>query len=71
MDRSPDRSFFRFVTVSVLQAMLGGDVTEEQLQSIARTSHTGSRPGQRRRHLLRRSLEKVNIDHKMSIRFLK
>ncbi|XP_008400209.1 calcineurin B homologous protein 2 isoform X2 [Poecilia reticulata] len=57
----------------VLREMLGLQVTEEQLQSIAERAIQEADLD--RDHAIcfdefRKSLEKVNIDHKMSVRFL-
>ncbi|TKS80564.1 Calcineurin B -like proteinous protein 2 Hepatocellular carcinoma-associated antigen 520 [Collichthys lucidus] len=57
----------------VLRAMLGLQVTEEQLQSIAERAIQEADLDQDDAisfDEFRKSLEKVNIDHKMSIRFL-
>ncbi|XP_035536169.1 calcineurin B homologous protein 2 isoform X1 [Morone saxatilis] len=62
------------VTVKVLRAMLGMQVTEEQLQSIAERAIQEAdldRDDTISFDEFRKSLEKVDIDHKMSIRFLR
>ncbi|KAF6726230.1 Calcineurin B homologous protein 2 [Oryzias melastigma] len=60
--------------VQVLRAMLGLQVTEEQLQSIAERAIQEAdlnSDGAISFDEFKKSLEKVDIEHKMSIRFLK
>ncbi|KAM9853467.1 calcineurin B homologous protein 2 [Aulostomus maculatus] len=73
-DQDCDGKISRGELLQVLRAMMGIQVTEEQLQSIA------ERAMQEADHdnddaisfdEFRKSLQKVSIDHKMSIRFMK
>ncbi|XP_069566642.1 calcineurin B homologous protein 2 [Brachyistius frenatus] len=73
-DQDRDGKISRVELLQVLQAMLGMHVTEEQLQSIAeRAIQEADLDGDDAISFneFKESLEKVNIDHKMSIRFLK
>ncbi|XP_008400210.1 calcineurin B homologous protein 2 isoform X3 [Poecilia reticulata] len=72
-DRDRDGKISRTELLQVLREMLGLQVTEEQLQSIAERAIQEADLD--RDHAIcfdefRKSLEKVNIDHKMSVRFL-
>ncbi|XP_039987274.1 calcineurin B homologous protein 2 [Xiphias gladius] len=72
-DQDRDGKISRVELLQVLQAMLGMQVTEEQLQSIAERAIQEAdldRDDAISFDEFRKSLEKVNIDHKMSIRFL-
>ncbi|XP_047451115.1 calcineurin B homologous protein 2 [Mugil cephalus] len=72
-DQDRDGKISRAELLQVLQAMLGMQVTEEQLQSIAeRAIQEVDLDGDDAVSFdeFKRSLEKVDIDHKMSIRFL-
>ncbi|XP_054884151.1 calcineurin B homologous protein 2 isoform X2 [Poeciliopsis prolifica] len=72
-DRDRDGKISRTELLQVLREMLGLQVTEEQLQSIA---ERGIQEADLDRDdaicfdEFRKSLEKVNIDQKMSVRFL-
>ncbi|KAG7240172.1 hypothetical protein INR49_027251 [Caranx melampygus] len=69
MERFPEAELLQ-----VLRAMLGLQVTEEQLQSIAERAIQEAdldRDDAISFDEFKKSLEKVNIDHKMSIRFLR
>ncbi|KAM7412510.1 hypothetical protein PAMA_020067 [Pampus argenteus] len=73
-DQDRDGKISRVELLQVLRAMLGMQVTEEQLQSIAERAIQEvdvDRDEAISFDEFRKSLEKVNIDHKMSIRFLK
>ncbi|XP_041663951.1 calcineurin B homologous protein 2 [Cheilinus undulatus] len=73
-DQDRDGKISRAELLQVLRAMLGISVTDEQLQSIAeRAIQEADLDGDDAISFeeFRKSLEKVNIDHKMSIRFLK
>ncbi|KAK2881147.1 hypothetical protein QQF64_008509 [Cirrhinus molitorella] len=73
-DQDKDGKISRDELLKVLRAMLGMQVTEEQLESIAdRTIQEADldRDDAISFEEFRKSLEKVNIDHKMSIRFLR
>lgn len=73
-DQDKDGKISRDELLKVLRAMLGLQVTEEQLESIAdRTIQEADldRDDAISFEEFRKSLEKVNIDHKMSIRFLR
>ncbi|KAM9717623.1 calcineurin B homologous protein 2 isoform 2-T2 [Menidia menidia] len=72
MDR--DGKISRTELLQVLRAMMGIQVTEEQLQSIADRAIQEADLDQDQAigfEEFRKSLDKVNIDHKMSIRFLR
>ncbi|KAK5610936.1 hypothetical protein CRENBAI_024188 [Crenichthys baileyi] len=69
-----DGKISRVELLQVLREMLGMPVTEEQLQSIAERAIQEAdldKDDAISFDEFRKSLEKVNIDHKMSIRFLK
>lgn len=73
-DQDKDGKISRDELLKVLRDMLGLQVTEEQLESIAdRTIQEADldRDDAISFEEFRKSLEKVNIDHKMSIRFLR
>ncbi|KAL6471095.1 hypothetical protein MHYP_G00197450 [Metynnis hypsauchen] len=73
-DQDKDGKISRHELLQVLRAMLEKQVTEEQLESIAdRTIQEADldRDDAISFEEFRKSLEKVNIDHKMSIRFLR
>lgn len=73
-DQDKDGKISRDELLKVLRAMLEMQVTEEQLESIAdRTIQEADldRDDAISFEEFRKSLEKVNIDHKMSIRFLR
>ncbi|XP_029964756.1 calcineurin B homologous protein 2 isoform X2 [Salarias fasciatus] len=73
-DQDGDGKISRDELLQVLGAMMGLQVTEEQLQSIADRAIQEAdldRDDAISFDEFRKSLEKVNIDHKMSIRFLK
>ncbi|XP_047247822.1 calcineurin B homologous protein 2 isoform X2 [Girardinichthys multiradiatus] len=73
-DRDRDGKISRVELLQVLREMLGMQVTEEQLQSIAERAIQEAdldKDDTISFDEFRKSLEKVNIDHKMSIRFLK
>lgn len=73
-DVDRDGKISRAELLQVLRAMMGIEVTEEQLQSIAERAIQEAdldRDDAISFDEFRKSLEKVNIDHKMSIRFLK
>ncbi|XP_041851657.1 calcineurin B homologous protein 2 [Melanotaenia boesemani] len=73
-DLDRDGKISRAELLQVLRAMMGIEVTEEQLQSIAERAIQEAdldRDDAISFDEFRKSLEKVNIDHKMSIRFLK
>ncbi|KAK7156338.1 hypothetical protein R3I94_006425 [Phoxinus phoxinus] len=73
-DQDKDGKISRDELLKVLRDMLGMQVTEEQLESIAdRTIQEADldRDDAISFEEFRKSLEKVNIDHKMSIRFLR
>lgn len=73
-DQDKDGKISRNELLQVLRAMLEKQVTEEQLESIAdRTIQEADldRDDAISFEEFRKSLEKVNIDHKMSIRFLR
>ncbi|XP_032401722.1 calcineurin B homologous protein 2 isoform X2 [Xiphophorus hellerii] len=72
-DRDRDGKISRTELLQVLREMLGLQVTEEQLQSIAERAIQEAdldRDDAICFDEFRKSLEKVNIDHKMSVRFL-
>ncbi|XP_042342033.1 calcineurin B homologous protein 2 [Plectropomus leopardus] len=72
-DQDKDGKISREELLQVLRAMLGMQVTEEQLQSIAERAIQEADLDQDDAisfEEFRKSLEKVNIDHKMSTRFL-
>lgn len=72
-DRDRDGKISRTELLQVLREMLGLQVTEEQLQSIAERAIQEAdldKDGAISFDEFKKSLEKVNIDHKMSIRFL-
>ncbi|KAG9340504.1 hypothetical protein JZ751_021324 [Albula glossodonta] len=73
-DQDKDGKISRAELLQVLRTMLEMQVTEEQLESIAdRTIQEADLDGDSAISFdeFRKSLEKVNIDHKMSIRFLR
>ncbi|KAG7224450.1 hypothetical protein INR49_015080 [Caranx melampygus] len=73
-DQDRDGKISRAELLQVLRAMLGLQVTEEQLQSIAERAIQEAdldRDDAISFDEFKKSLEKVNIDHKMSIRFLR
>ncbi|XP_070761290.1 calcineurin B homologous protein 2 isoform X1 [Enoplosus armatus] len=73
-DQDRDGKISRAELLQVLREMLGIQVTEEQLQSIAERAIQEAdldRDDAISFDEFRKSLEKVNIDHKMSIRFLR
>uniref|UniRef100_A0A3B4UND9 Calcineurin-like EF-hand protein 2 n=1 Tax=Seriola dumerili TaxID=41447 RepID=A0A3B4UND9_SERDU len=73
-DQDRDGKISRAELLEVLRAMLGLQVTEEQLQSIAERAIQEAdldKDNAISFDEFRKSLEKVNIDHKMSIRFLR
>ncbi|KAM9358689.1 calcineurin B homologous protein 2 [Symphorus nematophorus] len=73
-DQDKDGKISRVELLQVLRAMLGLLVTEEQLQSIAERAIQEADLDQDDAisfDEFKKSLEKVNIDHKMSIRFLR
>ncbi|XP_051255689.1 calcineurin B homologous protein 2 isoform X1 [Dicentrarchus labrax] len=73
-DQDRDGKISRAELLQVLRAMLGIQVTEEQLQSIAERAIQEAdldRDDAISFDEFRKSLEKVDIDHKMSIRFLR
>nr|XP_046246087.1 calcineurin B homologous protein 2 isoform X4 [Scatophagus argus] len=73
-DQDRDGKISRAELLQVLRAMLGMQVTEEQLQSIAERAIREAdldKDDAISFDEFRKSLEKVNIDHKMSIRFLR
>ncbi|KAI4886491.1 hypothetical protein NFI96_024860, partial [Prochilodus magdalenae] len=73
-DQDKDGKISRHELLQVLRAMLEKQVTEEQLESIAdRTIQEADldRDDAISFEEFRKSLEKVNIEHKMSIRFLR
>ncbi|KAM6988263.1 calcineurin B homologous protein 2 isoform 1-T1 [Tautogolabrus adspersus] len=73
-DQDRDGKISREELLQVLRAMVGIQVTEEQLQSIAERAIQEAdldRDDAISFDEFRKSLEKVNIDHKMSIRFLR
>ncbi|XP_058490128.1 calcineurin B homologous protein 2 [Solea solea] len=73
-DQDGDGKISRAELLQVLRAMLETQVVEEQLQSIAERAIQEAdldKDDAISFDEFRRSLEKVNIDHKMSIRFLK
>uniref|UniRef100_A0A9J8CHT7 Calcineurin-like EF-hand protein 2 n=1 Tax=Cyprinus carpio carpio TaxID=630221 RepID=A0A9J8CHT7_CYPCA len=73
-DQDKDGKISRDELLQVLRAMLGMQVTDEQLESIAdRTIQEADldRDDTISFEEFRKSLEKINIDHKMSIRFLR
>ncbi|XP_030633598.1 calcineurin B homologous protein 2 isoform X2 [Chanos chanos] len=73
-DQDKDGKISRAELLQVLRAMLEMQVTEEQLESIAdRTIQEADLDRDEAISFdeFRKSLEKVNIDHKMSIRFLR
>ncbi|XP_059188006.1 calcineurin B homologous protein 2 [Centropristis striata] len=72
-DQDRDGKISREELLEVLRMMLGLQVTEEQLQSIAERAIQEAdldRDDAISFDEFRKSLEKVNIDHKMSTRFL-
>uniref|UniRef100_A0A146YUL6 Calcineurin B ous protein 2 n=1 Tax=Fundulus heteroclitus TaxID=8078 RepID=A0A146YUL6_FUNHE len=72
-DQDRDGKISRIELLQVLREMLGMQVTEEQLQSIADRAIQEAdldKDDAISFDEFRKSLEKVNIDHKMSIRFL-
>lgn len=73
-DQDGDGKISREELLQVLRAMLGMQVTEEQLQSIGeRAIRETDLDGDDAIGFdeFRKSVEKMNIDHMMSIRFLK
>ncbi|XP_020513222.1 calcineurin B homologous protein 2 [Labrus bergylta] len=73
-DQDGDGMISRVELLQVLRAMMGIQVTEEQLQSIAERAIQEAdldRDDAISFDEFKKSLEKVNIDHKMSIRFLR
>ncbi|XP_044210842.1 calcineurin B homologous protein 2 [Thunnus albacares] len=73
-DQDRDGKISRVELLQVLREMLGMQVTEDQLQCIAERAIQEAdldRDDAISFDEFRKSLEKVNIDHKMSIRFLK
>ncbi|XP_070826967.1 calcineurin B homologous protein 2 [Chaetodon trifascialis] len=73
-DQDRDGKISRAELLQVLRAMLGIQVTEEQLQSIVERAIQEAdldKDDAISFDEFRKSLEKVNIDHKMSIRFLR
>ncbi|MBN3309996.1 CHP1 protein, partial [Amia calva] len=73
-DQDKDGKISRSELLQVLRMMVGVQVTNEQLESIAdRTIQEADLDGDSAISFeeFRKSLEKVNIDHKMSIRFLR
>lgn len=73
-DQDRDGKISRAELLQVLRAMLGIQVTEEQLQSIAERAIQEAdldKDDAISFDEFRKSLEKVDIDHKMSIRFLR
>ncbi|XP_069043882.1 calcineurin B homologous protein 2 isoform X2 [Lepisosteus oculatus] len=73
-DQDKDGKISRSELLEVLRMMVGMQVTNEQLESIAdRTIQEADLDGDSAISFeeFRKSLEKVNIDHKMSIRFLR
>ncbi|XP_036070699.1 calcineurin B homologous protein 2 isoform X1 [Oryzias melastigma] len=73
-DQDRDGKISRDELLQVLRAMLGLQVTEEQLQSIAERAIQEAdlnSDGAISFDEFKKSLEKVDIEHKMSIRFLK
>ncbi|KAL4647439.1 calcineurin B homologous protein 1-like [Arapaima gigas] len=73
-DQDNDGKISRSELLQVLRTMLEVQVTDEQLESIAdRTIQEADLDGDNAISFdeFRKSLEKVNIDHKMSIRFLR
>ncbi|XP_070684787.1 calcineurin B homologous protein 2 isoform X2 [Pempheris klunzingeri] len=73
-DQDRDGKISRAELLQVLRAMMGIQVTEEQLHSIAERAIQEAdldRDDAISFDEFRQSLEKVNVDHKMSIRFLK
>ncbi|XP_071352725.1 calcineurin B homologous protein 2 [Trachinotus anak] len=73
-DQDRDGKISRAELLQVLRAMLGLQVTEEQLQSIAERAIQEAdldKDDAISFDEFRKSLEKVNIEHKMSIRFLR
>ncbi|XP_066519527.1 calcineurin B homologous protein 2 isoform X2 [Hoplias malabaricus] len=73
-DQDKDGKISRHELLQVLRSMLEKQVTEEQLESIAdRTIQEADldRDDAISFEEFRKSLDKVNIDHKMSIRFLR
>ncbi|KAM4565875.1 calcineurin B homologous protein 2 isoform 1-T2 [Odontesthes bonariensis] len=72
-DLDRDGKISRAELLQVLRAMMGIQVTEEQLQSIAERAIQEAdldKDDAISFDEFRKSLEKVNIEHKMSIRFL-
>ncbi|XP_014875517.1 calcineurin B homologous protein 2 isoform X1 [Poecilia latipinna] len=72
-DQDRDGKISRTELLQVLREMLGLQVTEEQLQSIAERAIQEAdldRDDAICFDKFRKSLEKVDIDHKMSVRFL-
>lgn len=72
-DQDRDGKISRAELLQVLQAMLGMKVTDEQLQSIAERAIQEAdldKDGAISFDEFRKSLEKVDIDHKMRIGFL-
>uniref|UniRef100_A0A3B5QVW3 Calcineurin-like EF-hand protein 2 n=1 Tax=Xiphophorus maculatus TaxID=8083 RepID=A0A3B5QVW3_XIPMA len=72
-DRDRDGKISRTELLQVLREMLGLQVTEEQLQSIAERAIQEAnldRDDTICFDEFRKSLEKVNINHKLSVRFL-
>ncbi|XP_073673849.1 calcineurin B homologous protein 2 [Garra rufa] len=73
-DQDKDGKISRDELLKVLRSMLGMQVTEEQLESIADQTIQEAdldRDGAISFEEFRKSLGNVNIDHKMSIRFLR
>ncbi|KAK2846547.1 hypothetical protein Q5P01_009546 [Channa striata] len=73
-DQDRDGKISRAELLQVLRAMLGTQVTEEQLQSIVQRAIQEvdlDKDDAISFEEFKKSLEKVDIDHKMSIRFLR
>ncbi|XP_056138898.1 calcineurin B homologous protein 2 [Lampris incognitus] len=73
-DQDRDGKISRTELLQVLRAMLEMQVTEEQLESIADRAIQEAdldKDDAISFEEFKKSLEKVNIDHKMSIRFLR
>ncbi|XP_044058264.1 calcineurin B homologous protein 2 isoform X2 [Siniperca chuatsi] len=73
-DQDRDGKISRVELLQVLRAMLGMQVTEEQLQSIAERAIQEAdldKDDAISFDEFRKSLEKADIDHRMSIRFLR
>ncbi|XP_046891613.1 calcineurin B homologous protein 2 [Hypomesus transpacificus] len=73
-DQDKDGKISRRELLQVLRALLESQVTEEQLESVADRAIQEADMDQDQAisfEEFRKTLEKVNIDHKMSIRFLR